>query len=110
MLIAAGTVVPGIPAGTGEQAIGILGAVIMPHNLYLHSALVISRKIDIKDMRKVKEVRQRRTSFFKFWIFGPFHPEFRSSLPPSQRRAVRSTWGTIGPMGVCAPMGFTSFS
>jgi hypothetical protein len=28
-----------------EQAVGILGAVIMPHNLYLHSSLVLSRKI-----------------------------------------------------------------
>src|SRR5262249_23113314 len=27
-------------------AIGILGATVMPHNLYLHSALVQSRKID----------------------------------------------------------------
>ena len=26
-----------------EQAVGILGAVIMPHNIYLHSALVQSR-------------------------------------------------------------------
>ena len=30
----------------GTQAIGILGAVIMPHNIYLHSALVQSRKVD----------------------------------------------------------------
>ncbi|CAB4058568.1 SLC11A2 [Lepeophtheirus salmonis] len=28
------------------QAVGIIGAVIMPHNLYLHSALVKSRQID----------------------------------------------------------------
>lgn len=33
------------------QAVGIIGAIIMPHNLYLHSALVKSRKID----RRVKE-------------------------------------------------------
>ena len=33
------------------QAVGIIGAIIMPHNLYLHSALVKSRKID----RKIKE-------------------------------------------------------
>lgn len=37
------------------QAVGIVGAVIMPHNLYLHSALVKSRKIDRKDKAKVKE-------------------------------------------------------
>ena len=28
------------------QAVGIIGAVIMPHNIYLHSALVLSRSID----------------------------------------------------------------
>lgn len=27
-----------------RQAVGIIGAVIMPHNLYLHSALVKVRK------------------------------------------------------------------
>ena len=37
------------------QAVGIVGAVIMPHNLYLHSALVKSRKIDRKNPSKVKE-------------------------------------------------------
>ncbi|CAG2163875.1 unnamed protein product [Oppiella nova] len=33
------------------QAVGIIGAIIMPHNLYLHSALVKSRRVD----RKIKE-------------------------------------------------------
>lgn len=28
-----------------EQAVGIVGAVIMPHNIYLHSALVKVRNI-----------------------------------------------------------------
>lgn len=37
------------------QAVGIVGAVIMPHNLYLHSALVKSREIDRKNPTKVKE-------------------------------------------------------
>lgn len=37
------------------QAVGIVGAVIMPHNLYLHSALVKSRNIDRKNVAKVKE-------------------------------------------------------
>jgi len=41
------TVIPGIEGGNAavEQAVGVLGAVIMPHNLYLHSSLVLSRKI-----------------------------------------------------------------
>ena len=38
--------VPGLPGdGALYLAIGILGATVMPHNLYLHSALVQSRRI-----------------------------------------------------------------
>nr|CAD7431350.1 unnamed protein product [Timema monikensis] len=37
------------------QAVGIIGAVIMPHNLYLHSALVKSRDVDRAKSDKVKE-------------------------------------------------------
>lgn len=37
------------------QAVGIVGAVIMPHNLYLHSALVKSRDIDRKKKEKMSE-------------------------------------------------------
>jgi manganese transport protein len=42
-----------IPAFPSEEAlyiaIGIIGATVMPHNLYLHSALVQTRKIDRTD-------------------------------------------------------------
>jgi len=37
------------------QAVGIVGAVIMPHNFYLHSALVKSRDVDRKNWRRIKE-------------------------------------------------------
>ncbi|XP_020297578.1 protein Malvolio isoform X2 [Pseudomyrmex gracilis] len=37
------------------QAVGIVGAVIMPHNLYLHSALVKSRDIDRKQPSKIRD-------------------------------------------------------
>ena len=37
------------------QAIGIIGAVVMPHNMYLHSALVKSRDINRKKPRQVRE-------------------------------------------------------
>jgi manganese transport protein len=36
---------PSLPAGSLYVAIGILGATVMPHNLYLHSALVQTRRI-----------------------------------------------------------------
>ncbi|XP_058806651.1 protein Malvolio isoform X2 [Phymastichus coffea] len=37
------------------QAVGVIGAVIMPHNLYLHSALVKSRDVDRRHPQKIKE-------------------------------------------------------
>ena len=43
------------------QAVGVIGAIIMPHNLYLHSALVKSRAID---RTKKKEVREANFYFF----------------------------------------------
>lgn len=42
--------IPGFPDKEALYiAIGIIGATVMPHNLYLHSALVQSRKIDKSD-------------------------------------------------------------
>ena len=38
---------PSLPPGALFVAIGILGATVMPHNLYLHSALVQSRRIGV---------------------------------------------------------------
>ncbi|KAK7093057.1 metal transporter nramp1 homolog [Littorina saxatilis] len=38
-----------------KQMVGIVGAVIMPHNIYLHSALVLSRDIDRRDKGAIKE-------------------------------------------------------
>ncbi|XP_051704009.2 natural resistance-associated macrophage protein 1 isoform X1 [Oryctolagus cuniculus] len=37
------------------QAVGIVGAIIMPHNIYLHSALVKSREIDRTRRADVRE-------------------------------------------------------
>ncbi len=41
--------VPRLPDGALYVAIGIIGATVMPHNLYLHSALVQSRAYDPSD-------------------------------------------------------------
>ncbi|XP_064644350.1 uncharacterized protein LOC135498109 [Lineus longissimus] len=38
-----------------QQMVGIVGAVIMPHNIYLHSALVLSRDIDRTNKKKITE-------------------------------------------------------
>jgi manganese transport protein len=52
--ITSATVAPNLPAFFKNKdmvyiAIGIIGATVMPHNLYLHSALVQSRKLQADD-------------------------------------------------------------
>ena len=56
-----GWFVPDIPDYAITQAVGTLGAVIMPHNIYLHSALVQSRKVDRGNRRKVAEANKYNT-------------------------------------------------
>lgn len=53
--LAIGTIVPIIPSGSIPAALGLVGAVIMPHNIYLHSALVLTRKIEMKDHKQTRE-------------------------------------------------------
>ncbi|KAE8679905.1 Metal transporter Nramp5 [Hibiscus syriacus] len=50
-----GILVPRIGSKTIRQAVGVVGCVIMPHNIFLHSALVQSRKIDPKKRGRVQE-------------------------------------------------------
>jgi natural resistance-associated macrophage protein len=50
-----GTFVPTIPKGSMTQFIGLVGSIIMPHNLYLHSSLVLSRKINTKSKTAIHE-------------------------------------------------------
>ncbi|GJV94461.1 metal transporter Nramp2-like protein [Tanacetum coccineum] len=50
-----GLLVPKLSSRTIRQAVGVVGCVIMPHNVYLHSALVQSRKVDPKKRGRVQE-------------------------------------------------------
>eukprot|EP00747_Dinoflagellata_sp_TGD_P034148 gnl/TRDRNA2_/TRDRNA2_137084_c0_seq1.p1 gnl/TRDRNA2_/TRDRNA2_137084_c0~~gnl/TRDRNA2_/TRDRNA2_137084_c0_seq1.p1 ORF type:complete len:550 (+),score=66.05 gnl/TRDRNA2_/TRDRNA2_137084_c0_seq1:75-1724(+) len=50
-----GWLLPSVHTYAVTQAVGSIGAVIMPHNLYLHSGLVLTRKIDRSCPRKVNE-------------------------------------------------------
>ncbi len=57
---AAGIVSGLVPRLNGENlyiAIGILGATVMPHNLYLHSALVQTRRIGVSESEKATACR-----------------------------------------------------
>ena len=59
--IAKGFFIPSMPdSGALYIAIGIIGATVMPHNLYLHSALVQTRKHD----NTPKGIRQALTNNF----------------------------------------------
>ncbi|RYE25536.1 MAG: iron/manganese transporter [Sphingobacteriales bacterium] len=50
--------IPSIPNNTALYiAIGIIGATVMPHNLYLHSALVQTRKINRDDASIKKAIK-----------------------------------------------------
>lgn len=50
-----GLLVPKLSSRTIHQAVGVVGCVIMPHNVFLHSALVQSRKIDPNKKGRVQE-------------------------------------------------------
>ncbi|CAG8514035.1 3424_t:CDS:2 [Ambispora gerdemannii] len=53
--IAKGILIPTVPSNAVVQAVALIGAVIMPHNLYLHSALVMTRKREPVTIEKLKE-------------------------------------------------------
>ena len=44
-----GWVIPSIPVGSLPIIMSVLGAVVMPHNLFLHSEVIQSRKWNLKD-------------------------------------------------------------
>lgn len=47
-----GIFVPTIPSGSLNAASGLVGCIIMPHNLFLHSSLVKTKKFDNQDQLK----------------------------------------------------------
>jgi len=53
--IVEGIMFPKVTRHNAIQAASILGAVIMPHNIYLHSALVLSRDVDRTKPREIRE-------------------------------------------------------
>nr|BCL66018.1 divalent metal transporter [Acanthaster planci] len=56
--VLAGLFIPrcqGCDKQAGLQAVGIIGAIIMPHNIYLHSALVKSRDVRREKKEAIKE-------------------------------------------------------
>jgi manganese transport protein len=57
--IAVGTILPSFPLGSLPIIMSVLGAVVMPHNLFLHSEIIQSRQWNLKD----DKVIQRQLKF-----------------------------------------------
>ncbi len=51
----AGWVTPSFPHGSVLIIMSVLGAVIMPHNLYLHSEIIQSRQWNLKDEKVIRK-------------------------------------------------------
>ncbi len=58
---AAGWVVPATPAGSMVVVMSVLGAVVMPHNLFLHSEIIQSRQWNLEDEKIIR--RQLKFEF-----------------------------------------------
>lgn len=52
---AAGWVVPALPEGSLPVVMGVLGAVVMPHNLFLHSEVIQSRQWNLENENVIKQ-------------------------------------------------------
>jgi manganese transport protein len=56
-----GCITPSFPAGSLPLIVAVLGAVVMPHNLFLHSEIIQSRKWNLEDEKTIH--RQLRYEF-----------------------------------------------
>lgn len=52
--VAFSTVIPSVPQGALLVIMSVLGAVVMPHNLFLHSEIVQSREINLKGDSRIR--------------------------------------------------------
>lgn len=57
-----GWVTPSFPKGSMVVIMSVLGAVVMPHNLFLHSEIIQSRQWNLKDEKIIK--KQLKYEFF----------------------------------------------
>lgn len=53
-----GAIVPTIPKNSLNAALGVVGAILMPPFIHLHSALVLSRKINTNSRNAINEANQ----------------------------------------------------
>lgn len=65
-----GLLVPMIPNNTYREALALIGSIIMPHNLYLHSTLVKNRKLEKNDLKN--EIRYLNAELALSLLFSFF--------------------------------------
>ncbi|KAG1703451.1 hypothetical protein DVH05_007399 [Phytophthora capsici] len=91
-----GVVEPRMDRQNTMQAVAMVGAIIMPHNIFLHSALVQERKIDTRSPQRVKEanfyfsLEAAMALFVSFLINAAVICSFASSFFSSQCYALSS--------------------
>ncbi len=73
--VAAGWVTPSIPAGSMPLLMSVLGAVVMPHNIFLHSEIIQSRRWDREDEATIRhqlkfEMFDTMTSMVIGWLIN----------------------------------------
>jgi manganese transport protein len=68
--LAPSIVVPNINRSSIYIAMAILGAVVMPHNIFLHSNVIHSRKWGISDTEKVRALRYEKTDTTLAMLMG----------------------------------------
>jgi len=124
--------VPTMPHYALRVAIGTIGAVIMPHNVYLHSAAVLSRNVDRRNAQQVRTANKYcaidagMALFLCFLInmavVGCYAQQFfaptcatasvtSACFSPSSERATFGTYGSCsvnGKSGVCTEIGLRS--
>ena len=49
-----GLFVPTIPSVAWDACVGLIGSLLMPHNIYLHSSLVLSRNFNRNNEKSVR--------------------------------------------------------
>jgi manganese transport protein len=70
-LAAAGWVTPALPDGSMLIVMSVLGAVVMPHNLFLHSEIIQSRQWNLEDDQVIrKQLRYEFTDTLLSMLIG----------------------------------------
>lgn len=118
-----GWVVPSIPEGSMLIVMSVLGAVVMPHNLFLHSELVQSRQINKKDKNSIEralkfELFDTLFSMLVGWAINSAMIILAATTFFSSHQVVdalrlrlssRLSWATMPPTSLPSPCSWRAF-